>query len=233
MRKLFRFLFKTFLWFLLLSNLWVLAYKYFNVPGTPLMVIRLNQAEEKAEINHSWKDLEEISSELQKAVICAEDQLFVEHRGFDVEAIKKAREDNKKGKPLRGASTISQQTAKNVFLWPGRSWVRKGFEAYFTFLIELYWSKERILEVYLNSIEFGPHVYGAEAAAQHWFNRSAAALSKDQAASLAAILPNPLLYRPVNQTPYISGRTAWIKKQMSNYGPLELEKAKDKDLGSK
>lgn len=233
MRKLFRFFFKAFLWFLLLSNLWVLAYRYFNVPGTPLMVIRYFEDRENAEVFHDWVDIETISTELQKAVICAEDQLFVQHGGFDVEAIKKAREDNKSGKRLRGASTISQQTAKNVFLWPGRSWLRKGFEAYFTFLIETYWSKQRILEVYLNSIEFGPHVYGAEAAARHWFNRSAAGLSKDQAAALAAILPNPRLYRPVAPTPYIASRKTWIKRQMSNYGPLELNVDKDEELGTK
>ena len=233
MRRLFKFLFKVFLWFLVLTNLWVLAYKFIDVPGTPLMVIRTNQAEGEVNLKHEWRDLEEISPELQKAVICAEDQLFLDHGGFDIEAIKKAQQENKEGKRLRGASTISQQTAKNVFLWPGRSWVRKGFEAYFTFLIETYWSKERILEVYLNSIEFGPHIYGAEAASQYWFSRSASNLNKDQAAALAAILPNPLRHRPDTSSSYIASRVQWIKTQMRNYGPLELEPDKTKDLGSK
>ena len=233
MRTIFRFLFKAFLWFILLSNLWVLAYKFFAVPYTPLMAIRHYNNADDLELKHDWVAIESISPELQKAVICAEDQLFITHRGFDIDAIKKAQASNKEGKPLRGASTISQQTAKNVFLWPGRSWVRKGFEAYFTFLIETYWSKERILEVYLNSIEFGPHVYGAEAAAQYWFDKPADALTNDQAAALAAILPNPRLYRPVGPTAYISRRKTWIKTQMRNYGPLNFEFEKEKELGAK
>src|SRR5690606_18292583 len=128
----------------------------------------------------------------QLAVICSEDQNFLKHRGFDIQAIEKAIEDNQKGKRIRGGSTISQQTAKNVFLWPQRSWLRKGMEAYVTILIELIWSKERIMEVYLNSIEMGNGVYGAEAAAQYWFKKPASKLSKSEAAAIAAILPRPL-----------------------------------------
>ncbi|NQX76703.1 monofunctional biosynthetic peptidoglycan transglycosylase [Gilvibacter sp.] len=233
MRKLIRFLFKSFFWFLVLSNLWVLAYRYLPVPATPLMAIRYFQQEEPAPVQHEWIALDQISPELQKAVICAEDQQFLNHNGFDVAAIKKAQASNKEGKALRGASTISQQTAKNVFLWPQRSWVRKGFEVYFTFLIETYWSKERILEVYLNSIEFGPNVYGAHAAAQHWFDKEAADLSKDQATALAAILPNPRSYRPVNPSGYIAKRKRWISKQMINFGPLEFESETTKDIGAK
>lgn len=233
MRKLIRFLFKTFIWFLVLSNLWVLAYKYLPVPATPLMAIRYFQTDEKTSIQHNWVAIEQIAPNLQKAVICAEDQQFLTHNGFDVGAIKKAREQNKAGKKLRGASTISQQTAKNVFLWPHRSWVRKGFEAYFTFLIEMYWSKERILEVYLNSIEFGPSIYGAQAATEHWFNTDADKLNRDQALGLAAILPNPLKYRPVAPTAYIAKRKSWISKQMYNFGPLDLQSENAKNLGTK
>jgi monofunctional biosynthetic peptidoglycan transglycosylase len=127
-------------------------------------------------------------------------------------------ETNKKGKRIRGGSTITQQTAKNVFLWPGRSYIRKAFEMYFTFLIELFWSKERIMEVYLNSIEMGDGIYGAEAAAQHWFKKTAQKLSKDEAAAIAAILPNPRKYVANPPSAYVQGRKAWIKKQMDFWG---------------
>jgi monofunctional biosynthetic peptidoglycan transglycosylase len=157
---------------------------------------------------------------LQLAVICSEDQIFLNHHGFDMNAIEKAMEYNKKGKRTRGASTISQQTAKNVFLWPHRSWFRKGLETYFTFLIELIWSKERIMEVYLNSIEMGKGVYGAEAAAQHWFKRPAANLRQQEAAAIAAILPNPLRYKANPATNYIQSRKNWITRQMRFFGPL-------------
>lgn len=123
---------------------------------------------------------------------------------------------------MRGASTISQQTAKNVFLWPARSWFRKGLEAYFTFLIETLWSKERILEVYLNSIEMGKGVYGAEAASQYWFDKSASSLSQENAAAIAAILPNPRQYSAQPPSPYVARRMSWILRQMRNYGPFEL-----------
>lgn len=188
------------------------------------MAIRYYQQDDKNAIQHQWVALEEIAVSLQKAVICSEDQQFITHNGFDIEAIKKAQQSNKQGKPLRGGSTISQQTAKNVFLWPQRSWLRKGLEAYFTFLIELIWPKERILEVYLNSIEFGDGVYGAQAAAKHWFNTTAGSLSVDQSSALAAILPNPRKYRANPPSNYISSRKRWIKRQMSNYGPLEFNK---------
>ncbi|MFT5244804.1 MAG: monofunctional biosynthetic peptidoglycan transglycosylase, partial [Psychroserpens sp.] len=141
---------------------------------------------------HDWVSVEDISKNLQLAVICSEDQNFLKHYGFDVKAIEKAYENNKKGKRLMGASSISQQTAKNVFLWPQRSWLRKGLETYFTFLIELIWSKERIMEVYLNSIEMGPGIYGAKAASQYWFKKPPSSLSKQEAAAMASILPNPL-----------------------------------------
>ena len=200
----------------------VLLYKWLPVPFTPLMAIRYFENPEE-EIRHSWVPRQDISRHLQLSVIASEDQNFVKHNGFDFEAIEKAIEDNQKGKRVRGASTISQQTAKNVFLWPGRNWFRKGLEVYFTFLIETFWSKERILEVYLNSIEMGRGIYGAEAAAQHWFNKSAANLSIYEAAAIAAVLPNPREYRANPASNYINQRKNWIVRQMNNYGKFTLE----------
>ena len=221
-RSLKRILIKTLLWFFGLSLGLVILFRFVRVPYTPLMAIRSLEYTDE-ERKHDWVPIEEISPNIRLAVICSEDQGFVQHWGFDVKAINKALEERQKGKPLRGASTISQQTAKNVFLWPGRSWIRKGFESYFTLLIEIFWSKERILEVYLNSIEMGPGIYGIEAAAQHWFGKSAKELSQSEAASIAAILPNPRSYKPIKRTQYIEGRRIWILRQMRNYGPLELE----------
>jgi monofunctional biosynthetic peptidoglycan transglycosylase len=149
--------------------------------------------------------------------MASEDQLFLEHFGFDLEAIKKAykNNNNKKRKITRGASTISQQVAKNVFLWPGRSWLRKGFEVYFTFLIEVCWSKERIMEVYLNVIEMGNGIYGAEAASEYYFKKNASMLNRDQAALIAAVLPNPLRWSPIKPSKYILKRKEWIKRNMA------------------
>lgn len=169
-------------------------------------------------LKHKWVPLEKISPKLQLAVVCSEDQNYLKHFGFDWEAIEKALAHNEKSKKIRGASTISQQTAKNVFLWPGRSYIRKGFEAYFTLLIELMWSKERIMEVYLNSIEMGRGIYGAEAAAMYWFKSTALKLNRDQSAAIAAVLPNPLKYKANPASPYILKRKAWIKQQMSYWG---------------
>lgn len=202
--------------------LWVLAYKWFPVPGTPLMYIRKMESKETQIIKHRWIPIKQISEELQLAVICSEDQKFMSHHGFDSKAIKKAIHEHESGKRLRGASTISQQTAKNVFLWPGRSWIRKGFETYFTFLIETLWSKERILEVYLNSIEMGEGIFGAEAAAKFWFNTTAKHLNINEAAAIAAILPNPRRYMADPPSNYVQKRRLWIIKQMRNYGELKL-----------
>lgn len=221
-----RFLAKLLLWFFGLSIAIVLLYRFVPVPYTPLMAIRALEYPDE-DTQHDWVSMEEISPQMQLAVICAEDQRFLEHWGFDLEAINKAIEERKKGKRLRGGSTISQQTAKNVFLWPGRSWVRKGFESYFTLLIELLWPKERILEVYLNSIEMGPGIYGVEAAAKHWYGKSAAKLTRSEAATIAAILPNPRQYKPVNRTQYIERRRQWIVRQMGYFGPLEFNSKKD------
>ncbi|MFK7783082.1 monofunctional biosynthetic peptidoglycan transglycosylase [Psychroserpens sp.] len=228
-KRLFKFVFKTVFWFIVVSVVVVLIFKWVPVPITPLMVIRNIQLSDHQDKGwkHDWVPIEQLSTDLQLAVICSEDQNFIKHHGFDIEAIEKAYENNKKGKKIKGGSSISQQTAKNVFLWPHRSWTRKGFETYFTFLIELIWSKERIMEVYLNSIEMGPGIYGAEAASQYWFKKPASKLTKYQAAALASILPNPLRYKATPATKYIENRKSWIVKQMRYYGPLIYPKRDD------
>ncbi|WP_026452080.1 monofunctional biosynthetic peptidoglycan transglycosylase [Aequorivita capsosiphonis] len=227
-KKLFKFIFKLFLWFIGLSVLWVLLYKFVPVPYTPLMAIRSLEGDKNYETRHDWVPIEDISPYLQLAVISAEDQTFLSHSGFDRKAIEKAIKYNEKGKKVRGGSTISQQTAKNVFLWPQRSWFRKGMEVYFTFLIETLWSKERILEVYLNSIEMGDGVFGAEAASQYWFHKSAKNLRIENAAAIAAILPSPIRYSANPPGSYVARRTQWIMKQMLYYGPFTLEKQENK-----
>lgn len=173
------------------------------------------------ELQHHWVPFEQISAAMKQAVVAAEDQKFPDHYGFDTVAIEKALEYNSKGRKVRGASTISQQTAKNVFLWTGRSWFRKGLELVFTSLIEVCWGKERILEVYLNSVEFGPGVFGVEAAAQKFFKRPASKLSRHQAALLAAVLPNPLRFKVQSPSPYVFKRQQWILKQMRQLAPIE------------
>jgi monofunctional biosynthetic peptidoglycan transglycosylase len=205
----------------------VVLFRFFPVYVTPLMLIRAAEqlaTGQKLQLQHSWVSIEAISENLSLAVICSEDQNFLDHFGFDFKAIERSLDAAQKGtKRLRGASTISQQTAKNVFLWPGRSWVRKGLEVYFTVLIEIAWSKERILEVYLNSIEMGNGIYGAEAASQHYFKKNAKNLSKTQAAALAAVLPNPRKYRAHPPSRYIRSRIDWIVGQMRHFGPLHLK----------
>ncbi len=232
-RKLFKFFFKLLLWFIGISVSWVIIYKFVPVPYTSLMAIRSIEGDENYETRHKWVPISEISRYLQLAVICAEDQTFLDHSGFDRKAIEKAFKNNEKGKKLRGGSSISQQTAKNVFLWPQRTWIRKGLETYFTFLIETLWSKERILEVYLNSIEMGNGVYGAEAASQFWFNKPAKALKAENAAAIAAVLPNPRSYRANPPSPYVSKRIQWIVRQMRYYGPFKVEKTKPKEVKKK
>jgi monofunctional biosynthetic peptidoglycan transglycosylase len=214
-KKIKRIIWKTFLWFNIISLFLVLLFKFVPVPFTPLMAIRaIEQKMDGKEMrsSHDWVPIEEISPNLQKAVIASEDGNFLTHSGFDFKAIEKAYESNQKGKKVKGGSTISQQTAKNVFLWQGRSYVRKGLEAYFTVLIELFWSKERIMEVYLNSIEMGDGVYGAQAAAKHWYHKDAKNLSRIEAAGIAVILPNPRKFKAVNSSNYINRRKAKISK---------------------
>ena len=217
LKTVFRFIGKIILWFLGLSILSVVIFKFVPVPFTPLMLSRTIDhvmAGEPMKLSHDWEPIENISKNLQKAVIASEDGNFLEHNGFDFDAIQKAFESNQKGKKLKGGSTISQQVAKNVLLWQGRSYIRKGFEAYFTVLIEDIWSKERIMEVYLNSIEMGNDVYGAEAAAQYWYGKSAANLSVNEAAGIAAILPNPRKFKAKNSSSYIERRKGRIAKIM-------------------
>lgn len=171
-------------------------------------------------IEKSWVDIEDLSNNLKTAALAGEDANFLNHWGFDFKAMSKALEKNQKGKKIRGGSTISQQTAKNVFLWPGRSYIRKAFEAYFTVLIELLWGKERILEVYLNVIEMGDGIYGAEAATQKYFGKSAHSMSKSQAALIIAVLPNPLRWSPARPTRYIYYKQGLILRNMRNLEKL-------------
>jgi len=206
--------------FFAVTILWVLALKFINPPVTYLMIKRGFewQAVGKGfKIEKKWLNYEELSTNLKKAALAGEDAHFMTHNGFDSKAIMEAFEKNKDGKPLRGGSTISQQTAKNVFLWPERSWIRKGLETYFTFLIELFWSKKRILEVYLNVIEMGQGVYGAEAAAQYYFNKSGKSLSKKEAALIIAILPNPRKWDAKRPSRYINSRANNIVRYLNHY----------------
>jgi len=174
--------------------------------------------QENYSIDYRWRDLEEIGSSVPLAFISSEDQKFLNHNGFDVEAIKKAIESNKESKKVRGASTISQQVAKNVFLLPTKSYFRKGLEVYFTFLIELVWGKERIMEVYINVVELGEGVYGVEAAAQNYFKKSAKKLSRNNAALMATVLPNPLIFKLKSPSAYMQKRSNWVLRQMNNLG---------------
>lgn len=199
----------------------VILFRFVPVPVTPLMIIRAvnaqgtdTQKERERHWQHQWVSYDEISSWMPRAVVASEDGRFYEHHGFDFKEIQNAIDEGKAGKRQRGASTISQQTAKNVFLWPGPSWVRKGLEAYFTVLIELFWSKERIMEVYLNSIEMGAGIYGVEAASQHYFGCTAKELSKPRAALIALCLPSPLKRDPAHPSSYMRRRQRTIMRYM-------------------
>ena len=224
MAGLLRIMVKIAVWFIGLSLFLVILFKWVPVPVTHLMLIRTAQqvtGGKKIVFKHDWVSIDKISPHMQLAAVCSEDQNFFKHHGFDFGAMKKAmKEAERKNGKLRGASTISQQTAKNVFLWPGRSWVRKGLEVWFTGLIELIWGKKRILEVYLNSIEMGNGIYGAEAAAQSYFGTTASKLSKYQAASVIAILPSPRKWSASKPGPYVQSRTQWIIGQMRLHSPL-------------
>ena len=219
---------KIVLFLFIFSIVAVVTYRFINPPITFLMVQR--NFERKADgksgkIRKTWVPFEEISDNMKRAAVSAEDQLFLKHMGFDVKAIEKAYESNlknKKKKSVKGGSTISQQTAKNVFLWPGRSYIRKGFEVYFTLLIELLWSKERILEVYLNVIEMGDGIYGAEAASQTYYGHSCRKMSRAEAALVAACFPNPLRWNPDRPTKYIKRKQYLIMRNMKRLGPLDF-----------
>ena len=197
----------------------VIILRFVPVYITPLMLIRTVQQiseGEKPTLHHHWVSGKHISNNMRRAVLASEDQLFYEHWGFDLGQIQKAVQENDRRRKPRGASTISQQTAKNVFLWPKSSWIRKGFESYFTILIEVFWSKDRILEVYLNSIETGDGIYGAEAVAQDHFNTKAENLTKKQSALIAATLPNPIRFNSKHPSSYIRRRQGQIQRQMKH-----------------
>lgn len=180
--------------------------------------VALFSGDESYRFTHQWVDWQSISSSVKVAVIASEDQKFSEHSGFDFESIEKAWAGNKRGRKVRGGSTISQQVAKNLYLWPGRSYVRKGIEAYFTVLIETLWSKQRILEVYLNSAEFGKGVFGVEAASRRYFGKSAAKLSPQEGALLAAVLPAPKRLLVNKPSGFVRARQAWIARQVARLG---------------
>jgi monofunctional biosynthetic peptidoglycan transglycosylase len=213
--------------FLVFCVLVVLVFRFAPVPVSGLMVQRRVESWSDAKpyvSRHRWVPLEQISPNLGAAVIAAEDQNFTEHFGFDWQAIEKAVQHNEHSRRKRGASTLSQQTAKNLFLWNSRSWTRKGLEAWFTLLIEADWPKRRILEVYLNIVEFGDGIYGAEAAARSYFGKPAARLTPAEAALLAAVLPNPRKFHANAPSDYIRGRQAWILNQMRQLGGAQVVK---------
>ena len=210
------------LFFFGLSVFMTLCYRWINPPVTPLMLIRAIKDGES--IRKDWVPIEDISYYMISAAIASEDNNFLGHKGFDFGAIQKAVDLNKKGKRKRGASTISQQTAKNVFLWPGRSWIRKGLEVYFTFLIETFWPKDRIMEVYLNVIEMGPGIYGSEAAAQHYFHIPATKLTKRQASLITACYTNPREGNPAKRTSYNNQRAYQIAASIPKFGKIKFDK---------
>ncbi|KQQ54696.1 monofunctional biosynthetic peptidoglycan transglycosylase [Pseudomonas sp. Leaf127] len=221
LRILFRRVIQAMLWFAAGSFIVVLLLRWIPPPGTALMVERKIESwfdGQPIDLQRDWQPWEQIAAPLKVAVVAGEDQHFAEHWGFDIGAIQAAIAHNERGGSLRGASTLSQQVAKNLFLWSGRSYLRKGLEAWFTALIELLWSKERILEVYLNSVEWDDGVFGAEAAARHHFHTSAANLSTQQASYLAAVLPNPRRWSASRPSSYVARRAGWIRQQMRQLG---------------
>lgn len=205
---------KKLFFILILANILFIVWgKFFNPPIT---FTQIGGLLEYGKLKRDYISYDEMGTHVKKAVIASEDQAFFSHNGFDYKAIEKAMKHNEQGKKLRGGSTISQQTAKNVFLWQGRSWIRKGLEAVYTFIIELAWSKDIILERYLNSIEMGRGVFGVEAASEYYFNKNAKDLTKSEAAWIAAILPNPKKYDPKNPSAYLKRKHSWIMRQMNN-----------------
>ena len=226
-KKLLRYTRNLLIFFFASTLLAVIVYRFMPVYVTPLMVIRSVQqifSGDKPTWKHTWVSFDKISPNLPMAVIASEDNRFAEHNGFDLVEIKKAMKENETRKRKRGASTISQQTAKNVFLWPQSSWVRKGLEVYFTFLIELFWSKERIMEVYLNSIEMGNGIYGAEAVAREHFHKNASKLTPEECALIAASLPNPRKFnssRPGNYMLKRQKKILYLMKCVPTFPPKQ------------
>lgn len=213
LQRIWRFIWKTFLILFIAQLVYIVVLKWINPPITLTQLSSLITGDG---LKRDYVAYDEISLQIKLAVISSEDQIFPDHDGFDWKSIEKAMKYNKK-KPgrIRGGSTISQQTAKNVFLWQGRDWIRKGLEMYFTKMIELIWGKRRILEVYLNVIEMGKGIYGAEAAAQSYFNKPAKSLSRQQAAMIAACLPNPKKFTVKPASPYVVVKSGWIVRQMN------------------
>jgi len=218
---------RTILAFFVLSILTVIVYRFLPVTLTPLMIIRIGEQifdGKSPKLNKRWVPIEKMSPNIVQAAITAEDQNFTEHWGFDIKAMQKAYKNNKRGKKIKGGSTISQQAAKNIFLCPSRSYVRKAFEGYFTLLMELTWSKKRIMEVYLNVIEMGDGVYGIETASQKYFHKSAKKLSKSESALIVACFPNPRKWNASKPTGYIKRRQQWILNNMDKMRRVDWSK---------
>ncbi len=214
--------------FMVASALQVVVLRFVDPPLSAFMLARQFEAwgsgEWRFRVAYDWRDLQDISPSLPLAMLAAEDQNFASHNGFDLKAIEKARADNAKGRKVRGASTASQQVAKNLFLWSGRSWIRKGLEAWYTLLMEILWPKSRILEMYVNVAEFGDGIYGAQAAARSYWRKDASQLSQAESARLAAVLPAPRRYSVSRPGPYVQKRARWIQRQMRQIGgPAYLE----------
>ena len=225
--RILRILRNLFLIFIVFSIVWVILARFIPIYVTPLMAIRSVEAMARGEMpknSKTWVPIEEISPNMVQAVVASEDNLFQTHHGFSFNDIGKAIQHNQRGKKIRGGSTISQQTAKNVFLWQQRSYLRKGLEAYFTVLIELFWSKERIMEVYLNVIEMGDGIYGIQAAAQEHFGVNASELTKSQAATIAACLPNPIRFNAGRPSRYILNRKSQIVSLMRKLPQVDFDK---------
>jgi monofunctional biosynthetic peptidoglycan transglycosylase len=226
-RRLLRILRNLSLLFFAISIVWVILARFIPVFVTPLMFFRSVESIVQGEMpknSKTWVPITDISPNMVQAVVASEDNLFLTHHGFSFGDIEKAIRHNNKGKRIRGGSTISQQTAKNVFLWQNRSYIRKGLEAYFTVLIELIWSKERIMEVYLNAIEMGHGIYGIEAASLEYFGVHASELTKSQAALIAACLPNPRRFNAADPSGYIQRRKSKIIFLMAKLGPIDFDK---------
>jgi monofunctional biosynthetic peptidoglycan transglycosylase len=204
------------------SVLQVAVLRFVDPPFSAFMAIRqfeaLRSGDTGFRVAYDWRDLDDMSPRLPVSLVAAEDQNFARHHGFDLEAIEQARASNARGRPVRGASTITQQLAKNLFLWSGRSWVRKGMEAWYATLIEALWPKRRILEVYANVAEFGDGIYGAQAAARSYWGKDAARLTATESARLAAVLPSPRRYDAVRPGPYVQRRTRWIERNVERLG---------------
>jgi monofunctional biosynthetic peptidoglycan transglycosylase len=224
-RLIFRILKLLVIFFFASSIFFVILFRFVNPPVTLLMIQRgfeRKAAGKEWKIDKTWKSFDEIADPMKRAAVAAEDQSFLENHGFDFSSIEKAIKKNAHSKKLIGGSTITQQTAKNVFLWPGRSFIRKGFEAYFTVLMEVFWSKKRTMEVYLNVIEMGDGIYGVEAASQAYFNKPASQLTNQQAAAIAVIFPSPLKWSATHPTRYLRHRQYLIMKNMRRLGDLEF-----------